>query len=166
MLTLNDIFYEGSDPNIPSNTYKGLEIGRKLPAGWKKEKRQVTWHKEVEGQISAALIIDPMAGDLTSKLKLVCRKFDEGTGIKVVVKLRAGRSLKSDAKLEPIRKPECGKADCLCCAMGHPGGWERNSVGYKITSAECEGADRVANYEGWRWKRALFGNIASWSMEE
>ena len=66
----------------------------------------------------------------------------------MVVKLRAGRSLKSDAKSEPLRKPECGRADCLCCATGHPGGCERNSVGYKITCAGCERDDRVAKYEG------------------
>ena len=56
--------------------------------------------------------------------------------------------MKSDAKPEPLRKSECGRTDCLCCATGNPGRCERNSVGYKITCAGCESTGRVAQYEG------------------
>ena len=56
----------------------------------KKERWLTTWHKGVEGQISALLIIDPTAGDLASSLTEACQKFEEATDIKVAVKLRAG----------------------------------------------------------------------------
>ena len=148
-----------------------------------KESRKATWHQGAEGQISAPLIIDPTAGGLTSNLKEACSKFEEATGIRVAVKLRAGKSLKSDAKSEPLRKDDCGRDSCLCCSTGHPGGCERNSVGYRITCAGCEEIVRLAQYDGesgtmpspvasstratcaWRWRTAPCGSTASWSTE-
>ena len=113
-----------------------------------KERKLVTWHKGEKGQISAPLIIDPTPGDLTSSIKQACRKFEEATNIRVAVKLRAGRSVKSDAKSEPLRRASCSREDCLCCGKGKPGGCERNSVGYRITCASCQEAARAAVYEG------------------
>ena len=113
-----------------------------------KEQKLTTWHKGSEGQISAPLIIDPTAGDLAPSLKEACRKFEEATDIRVAVKLRAGRSLKRDAKSEPLRKADCGREDCLCCGKGKPGGCERNSVGYRITCASCQEDGKSAIYDG------------------
>ena len=122
-----------------------------------KERKVSTWHKKVEGQMSAPLIIKPTPGDLTSSMKVACRKFEEATNIRVAVKLRAGRSVKSEAKSEPLRRGDCAREDCLCCAQGKPGGCERNSVGYRITCASCQEAGKAAVYHGtMRKKRPLF----------
>ena len=75
--------------------------------------------------MSAPLIIDPTPGYLTLSMKQACRKFEEATNIRVAVKLRAGRSEKSDANSETLRRADCNREDCLCCAQGKPGGWER-----------------------------------------
>ena len=62
----------------------------------------------------------------------------------VVVKLRAGKSVKSDAKSEPLRNDECGRKDCMCCETGNPGGCEKNGLGYRITCEGCQQVDIVA----------------------
>ena len=110
--------------------------------------KAVSWHKTEKGTVSAPLIIDPTAGGLTVALKLACNKYKEATGIEVKVLLRAGASVGSDAKSEPLRGKACGRQDCLCCSTGHPGGCERNSVGYRITCQACQGAGSWAQYEG------------------
>ena len=58
-----------------------------------KEMKVVSWHTTEKGTISAPLIIDPTAGDLTTALKLACNKYKEATGIEVKVRLRAGASI-------------------------------------------------------------------------
>ena len=65
-----------------------------------------------------------------------------------VVKLRAGRAVKSDAKSEPLCNQECGRYDCLCCGTGNPGGCEKNGIGYRISCEGCQKEDIVAEYEG------------------
>ena len=70
--------------------------------------------------MSAPLIIDPTPGYLTLSMKQACRKFEEATNIRVAVKLRAGRSEKSDANSETLRRADCNREDCLCCAQGKP----------------------------------------------
>ena len=42
-----------------------------------KEKKVVTWHQGRSDQISAPLIIDPTAGDLTQRMKKVYSRFEE-----------------------------------------------------------------------------------------
>ena len=113
-----------------------------------KERKSTAWHNNSQTTISAPLIIDPTVGRLTEKMKTACRKFGEAMDMNVVVKVRAGRSVKTDAKSEPLRKPECGRENCLCCASGNPGGCEKNGIGYRIICEGCQEAGIVAEYEG------------------
>ena len=69
-------------------------------------------------------------------------------GMDVMVKLRAGRPVKSDAKSEPLRNQACGREDCMCCSTGNPGRCERNGIGYRISCEGCQRAGVVAEYEG------------------
>ena len=113
-----------------------------------KELRTANWHKTDKAEISAPLIVDPTAGKLTKKLKETCEKFFKSSGISVTVRERAGLSLKSDAKSEPLRRKGCNRTDCLCCAKGKPGMCETNSVGYRITCEGCQVDGKWAFYEG------------------
>ena len=114
----------------------------------KEKKRGGSWHKGGEGQITAPLILDPTAGGLSQAIRTACEHFDKATGIKVALKLRAGMSVKSDAKSEPLRKKECVRIDCFCCSRGNPGGCERNSSGYRIVCCTCESEGKLSHYEG------------------
>ena len=113
-----------------------------------KEMKGATWHKGEKDEISAPLIIDPLAGNLTNGLKDVCAKFQAASGLRVTVRERAGVSLKHDAKAEPLRNNSCGRHDCLCCSKGKPGKCEQNSVGYRIKCESCQGAGKFVHYEG------------------
>ena len=113
-----------------------------------KEMKVVRWHQGREGQVSAPLIIDPTSGEMTKKMKEACTKFEEETGIRVAVRERAGRKVKSDCKAEPLRALHCGRADCFCCSTGNPGGCERNSVGYRMSCDTCLLAGVLALYDG------------------
>ena len=113
-----------------------------------KESRKVSWHQSKPNQISAPLILDPTAGQLTSKLKQVCQKFEVTSGIRIAVIERAGDSVRQDAKSEPLRARGCGREDCLCCANGKSGRCEKNSIGYRIQCKICLKAGRKAIYEG------------------
>ena len=108
-----------------------------------KEPKLPAWHKTGQNQISAPLIIDPTDGKITEKMRAACQKFGDSMGMDVVVKLRAGRPVKYDAKSEPPQKP-----DCMCCSTGNPGGCERNSIGYRISCECCQKAGVLAEYEG------------------
>ena len=112
------------------------------------ELRAANWHKGDKTQISAPLIVDPTSGELTQKLKETCRKFQIASNIKVTVRERAGISVKTDAKSEPLRSKSCGRVDCLCCSKGKPGKCEQNSAGYRIKCESCLGAGKFAYYEG------------------
>ena len=107
-----------------------------------------SWCKREEGQILAPLILDPTAGVLSQKVRNVCNDYETATGMKVTLKLRAGASLKSDAKSEPLREKECGRESCFCCGSGNPGGCEKNSSAYKISCNGCEFVGRITEYEG------------------
>ena len=76
--------------------------------------------------------VTPTSGGLSDKLKAAFKKFGDSLGLDFSVRLRAGRSVRNDAKSEPLRKLEYGREDCLCCSTGNPGGCENNSVGYMI----------------------------------
>ena len=60
---------------VVSDQSTGPGVGRRLPAGWKKERKATTWHQTSADRISAPLIIDLTAGDLTEKMKAACRDF-------------------------------------------------------------------------------------------
>ena len=98
--------------------------------------------------MTAPLIVDPSAGGLEKALKGACADFERATNIKVVVKLRAGQSLKSDSKAEPLRMKECGRNECLCCSKGNPGGCEKNSSSYRIVCLGCKNKNIETHYEG------------------
>ena len=117
-------------------------------AGERYERGVLAQGRRGKEEISAPLIIDPTAGALTGALKSACNKYYEATGVQVTVCLRAGFSVGSDAKSEPLRQKSCGRDNCLCCSTGHPGGCETNSVGYRITCESCQGAGSWAQYEG------------------
>jgi hypothetical protein len=114
-----------------------------------KEDKRSNWHSQ-PGQISAPLILDPVPGDMLDKLKTVCEKFEKDNGIKVKVCPRAGRSVKTDAKAEPLRKLGCDREDCLPCrSPGRTkGDCEKNSVTYKITCQTCLLDGKKTSYEG------------------
>ena len=69
-------------------------------------------------------------------------------GMDVKVVERAGKSVKSDAKSEPLRNKSCGRATCMCCSSGNEGGCETNSIAYKIECQGCLAAGKSAEYEG------------------
>ena len=91
------------------------------PREWRRRERrlakvakQQSWHK-VEGQISAPLILDPVPGPLMEKLKSECTKFERQHGIKVKICPRAGKSVTSDARPEPLRRDGCERLECMPC---------------------------------------------------
>ena len=63
-------------------------------------------------------------------------------GINVTVRERAGTSIRSDAKSEPLRTKGCDRDDCLVCSSGKPGMCDKNSVIYRITCESCLGAGK------------------------
>ena len=81
-------------------------------------------------------------------MKSACKSFSESLNIHVTVKLRAGKSVKADAKSEPLRSKECGRIECMSCTPGGKGGCERNGIGYRITCEGCQGNGVIAEYEG------------------
>ena len=115
-----------------------------------KELKPANWHKnKLEPEcISAPLIIDPTNGNLSKKLKETCSKFKAASGISVTVRERAGQSMRSDAKSEPLRQKGCNRAECLVCCSGKGGMCETNSVGYRITCESCLGDGQLVYYEG------------------
>ena len=113
-----------------------------------KEKKVVTWHQGRENQISAPLIIDPTAGDLTKRMKKTCSQFKEESEMRVAVRERAGRKMKADCKPEPLKQLNCGRETCLCCRSGNPGRCEQNSSGYRISCDTCQLDGSQALYDG------------------
>ena len=77
------------------------------------------------------MIVDPKSGDF-----LKHGKFQLASNIKRKVRERAGVSVKTDSKSEPLRSISFGRVDCLCCAKGKPGKLEKNSAWYRI---KCDG---------------------------
>ena len=63
-----------------------------------RELRPANWHqsKSKPDNLSAPLIVDPTSGTLTRKLKEICGKFKNANGIRVTVRERAGKSVRSD----------------------------------------------------------------------
>ena len=53
------------------------------PRTWRESERRIekevqkeNWHKSEKGQVSAPLIIDPVAGNMSSEMKVVCKQFE------------------------------------------------------------------------------------------
>ena len=81
-----------------------------------------------------SLIFYLTSGTMTRDMKEVCKRFECVTGRRVVVQERAGDSVKSTAKAEPLRNQSCGRIDCFPCTTGGGGKCEKNSSGYRIIS--------------------------------
>ena len=94
--------------------------------------KETNWRKSKDDQVSAPLIIDPTPGYMMKEMKAVTRKFEEVTGWRVSVVERAGTKVSSIAKAEPLKKSECGRADCFPCTTGD-GNCERNGAGHTIS---------------------------------
>ena len=112
-----------------------------------KEMKITNWHKSQANQVSAPLIVDPTAGNTTSEMREVCRKFEAVTGMRVAVLERAGDSVKHIAKAEPLRIQSCGRNECFPCQSGG-GKCEKNGTGYRIVCLTCQAAGKVSEYEG------------------
>ena len=78
--------------------------------------KKQTWHQG-GSQLSAPLILDPVAVPLVRQLQEECRKFEDKFGIRVVVATRAGQSVRRDAKAEPLRKVGCERQECFPCTV-------------------------------------------------
>ena len=113
-----------------------------------KESKRESWHRAEDGQVSAPLILDPTAGGLTSELKKVCDRFEKKTNMRVVVRERAGKSVRQDAKSEPFRRRGCTRDNCLVCKGGKPGNCEKNNAAYRIQCNVCKTLHKIVNYEG------------------
>ena len=79
------------------------------PREWKRRERRLAkqnkrsnWHSKGSGLVLAPLIVDPVTGNMLDKMRSVCSKFEESHGIRVQVYPRAGKSVKLDAKPEPL----------------------------------------------------------------
>ena len=83
-------------------------------------------------------------------MRSVCTKFEETHGMRVQVCPRAGKSVKTDAKPEPLRKLGCGRLECLPCQSSgrKKGDCENNSVTYTITCETCKLAGKKTSKEG------------------
>ena len=108
------------------------------PRSWREEERRrekelkrTNWHQTKTNEVSAPLIIDPTAGEMTKEMKATCKGFEKVTGWRVAVVERAGQSMRSIAKAEPLKERGCQRAECFPCSTGG-GNCERNGVGYKI----------------------------------
>ena len=119
------------------------------PRSWKekerrreKELKRTNWHQSKAKQVSAPLIIDPTAGEMTKDMRAVCKDFEKVTGWRVPVVERAGKAMRSVAKAEPLKKKGCQREDCFPCTSGG-GNCERNGSGYRICCERCG-----AEYEG------------------
>ena len=126
------------------------------PREWKREERKIAklskkqnWHKG-DSQVSAPLILDPVAGPLVEQLQEECRRFQDKFGIRVSVVTRAGQSVRRDAKAEPLRVVGCEREECFPCTgdSERKHDCERNSVGYRITCLTCQQAGKLTTYDG------------------
>ena len=111
--------------------------------------KKQNWHKG-DSQVSAPLILDPVAGPLVEQLQEECRRFQDKFGIRVSVVTRAGQSVRRDAKAEPLKVVGCEREECFPCTgdSERKRDCERNSVGYRITCLTCQQAGKLTTYDG------------------
>ena len=113
-----------------------------------KERKKEDWSKAEGDKIVAPLIISPVAGSLTEDIRKVCDKYHKSTGMRVVVRMRAGQAMRGDPKAEPFRRAGCQRATCLACGSGDSGGkCEKNGSGYRIICKRCELGNKKSVYE-------------------
>ena len=134
------------------------EEGEKAGKGVQKQ----TWHKSKDHvQVSAPLILDPIPGPMIEQMKAECSKFEMLHGIRVQVCQKAGQSVRTDAKPEPLRKTGCDREDCLPCQSpsNRKGDCEKNSVTYQITCETCLKDGKSTTYEGETGRNAFTRGI-------
>ena len=119
------------------------EMSRRL----EKERKATRWHQTDKNQVSAPLILDPTAGNMVSEMKMVCTKFEALTGMKIMIKQRAGEKNKHISKADPLKKRKCERENSFPCTSGG-GNCEKNSSGYRVTCLTCLRAGRSSLYEG------------------
>ena len=124
------------------------------PREWREQERRLekemksqNWHRGEGGQVSAPLIIDPTSGSMLKEMKKECKKFEELTGMRVVVMERAGSAIKHLAKSEPLKSKGCGRNDCFPCSS-RSSKCEKNGVGYSICCETCKLAGKTTIYSG------------------
>ena len=88
-----------------------------------------------------------MVRGMSREMKEVCRKFQEVTRWRIPVIERAGRSVRSIAKAEPLKEKGGKRQDCFRCTSGG-GNCERNRSEYRIKCKSCQLAIVVFLYEG------------------
>ena len=98
-------------------------------------------------QVSAPLIIDPVAGSMASEMREVCKKFENVTGFRVAVQTRAGKANKNLAKSEPLRRKKCGREECFPCST-RGGKCQKNGSGYEIRCETCLKDGKLSSYAG------------------
>ena len=102
----------------------GRQVHR--PREWRRRERRLaketkkhSWHRsENIVKASAPLILDPIPGPMVEQMKTECSKFEKLHGIRVKVCLKAGQSVRTDAKSQPLKKTGCERNDCLPCHKG------------------------------------------------
>ena len=109
--------------------------------------KKTSWHKKKEDQVSASLLLEPTPGHMTREMREVCKNFEEVTGWRIPVLERAGRSVMSIAKAEPLKKDECRRSDCFPCTSGG-GNCEKCGSGYQIRCETCHLDGISSLYEG------------------
>ena len=122
-----------------------------------KESKKSNWHSLKPGHVSAPLIVDLVPGGMLENIKKICTKFEESHGIKVQVCPRAGISVSTDAKPEPLKKLGCRREDCLPYqSPGRvKGDCEKNSETFKISCHTCLLAGRKITYKRETGKNAF-----------
>ena len=129
-----------------------------------KEAKRQSWHKSKDHdkvKVSAPLILDPTPDPMAELMKTECAKFEKVHGIRVQVCLKAGQSVKSDAKSEPLRNTGCARENCLPCksSEGRKLDCEKNSVTYKIICETCLKDGILSTYEGETGRNAFSRGI-------
>ena len=113
------------------------------PKGWKrvermleKEEEKKIWYKR--GGFDSVLFV-PATPE--GKLKRMYEEIVRGSGIRMKVVEKTGRTLKSQLQTsDPFRDPDCGREDCLVCTTFGQGNCNTESVTYRIDcgSGDCE----------------------------
>ena len=105
-----------------------------------KESKKETWHKSKDHvQVSGPLLLGPIPGPMIEHITAECSEFEMLHRIRVQVCQKAGQSVRTDAKPEPLRKTGYDRDDCLPCQSpsNRKGDCENNSVTYQITCETC-----------------------------
>ena len=105
------------------------------------------WHQNKKNQVSAPLFVNPTAGSLTKEMKEVCRRFEQVTGMRVVVQEKAGKANKYLAKSEPLEMEKYGRDEYFLCRTGNEN-VKRMELDMKLFCQTCLRDGRTTTSEG------------------